>query len=297
MPINPFTVPGRWYRGNLHVHTTKSDGRMSPEEMVDWHIAHGYDFLSLTEHRFRLESAPYSREGLLLIPGIELDGRDPTSGIYHLVGLGVENSIRHNPGWSFQAAIDAIRAAGGLAVLAHPYWSGQTSTDLLTVEGAWGIEVFNGVCQKERGKGLSTVHWDELLAAGKRLWGLAVDDAHGHPPDGDLGWGWVMVKAEELSQEAILKALEAGAFYSTSGPEIHDLRLEDGVVTVRCSPVEHIYFVCDWALGDAVHAWDGSPLTEAGFQLRNEGETYLRVECVDYRGRCAWSQPFYLRGD
>jgi len=255
---------------------------MSPEEMVEWHVAHGYDFLSLTEHRMRLDPAPYDRDGLLLIPGIELDGHDPASGLYHLVGLGVESSVKHNSDLSLQAAIDTLRAAGGLAVLAHPYWSGQTSADLLSVERAWGIEVFNGVCQKERGKGLSAVHWDDLLAAGKRLWGLAVDDAHGYPPDGDLGWSWEMAKAQELSGEAILKALEAGAFYSSTGPEIHDLRLEDGVVTVRCSPAKHVHFVCDWALGGAVHAWNGPPLTEAYFQLRKEGETYVRVECIDH---------------
>jgi len=294
MTINPFTAPGHWYRGNLHTHTTQSDGRMSPQEMVDWHAIHGYGFLSLTEHRIRLDPTPYARDGLLLIPGIELDGHDPASGRYHLVGLGVKGSVKHDSDLGLQAAIDGLRAAEGLVVLAHPYWSGQTSAHLLKAEGAWGIEVFNGVCHKERGKGLSAVHWDDLLAAGKRLWGLAVDDAHGHPPDGDLGWGWVMVKAEELSQEAILRALEAGAFYSTTGPEIQDLRLEDGAVTIHCSPVEHIHFICDWALGGAVHAWDGPPLTEAHFQLRNEGETYLRVECIDHQGRCAWSQPIFL---
>ena len=294
MPINPFAAPGRWYRGNLHTHTTKSDGRMSPKQMVDWHATHGYDFLSLTEHRFLLDPSPYLREGLLLIPGIEVDGHDRLSGRYHLVGLGLHSPLKYKSDLSFQAAVDGLRAAGGLTVLAHPYWSGQTSADLLRVEGAWGIEVFNGVCHKERGRGLSTVHWDDLLAAGKSLWGLAVDDAHGHEPDGDLGWGWVMAKAQELSREAILRALLAGAFYSSTGPQIHDLRLEDGVVTVRCSPVDHINFICDWALGGAVHAWDGPPLSAPRFQLRNKGETYLRVECIDHAGGCAWSQPVYL---
>jgi hypothetical protein len=267
---------------------------MSPEQMVDWHLTHGYDFLSLTDHRIRLDPAPYARDGLLLIPGIELNGHDASGRRYHLVGLGVADSLRQVSGLSLQAAVDVLRDAGGLAVLAHPYWSGQTSVDLLEAEGACGIEVFNGVCQKEQGKGLASVHWDDLLSAGKRLWGLAVDDAHGHPPDGDLGWGWVMVKAAELSQEPILQALDWGAFYSSTGPEIHDLCLEDGVVTVSCSPVEHIHFVCDWALGGVVHAWDGPLLTEAQFQLRDRGETYLRVECIGREGRRAWSQPIFL---
>lgn len=294
MIIDPFIAPGRWYRGNLHTHTTQSDGQMTPEEMVEWHIAHGYDFLSFTEHRLRLDPTPYAQDGLLLIPGIELHGLDRTGSRYHIVGLGVRDSAKYVSGLSLQGAVDLLRAAGGLVVLAHPYWSGQTSADLLDVEGACGVEIFNGVCEKGRGKGLSSVHWDDLLAAGRRLWGLAVDDAHGHAPDGDLGWGWVMIKAPEPSQEAILSALAGGAFYSTTGPEIHGLRLENGVVTVRCSPVEHIHFVCDWALGGAVHAWEDPPLTEAHFQLGGRGETYVRVECVDRQGRRAWSQPIFL---
>ena len=78
MIIDPFTAQGRWFRGNLHTHTTESDGGMTPEEMVGWHVTHGYDFLSLTEHRLRLDPTPYARDSLLLIPGIELHGVDHT---------------------------------------------------------------------------------------------------------------------------------------------------------------------------------------------------------------------------
>lgn len=296
MSIDPFSLPGQWYKGNLHTHTTQSDGRMSPEEMVDWHLTHGYHFLALTDHRIRVDPAPYRRDGLLLLPGVELNGNDPGGGRHHVVGLGVDESVRCESSSSLQATVDAVHAAGGLAVLAHPYWTGQMSADLLKIEGAWGVEVYNGVCEKDQGKGLSTVHWDDMLAAGRRLWGLAVDDAHGFPPDDDLGRGWVMVKAEELSLEVILEALKAGAFYSTSGPEIHGVWLENGVATVRCSPVERIHFTCDWALGGVTHAWDGPPLTEARFELRHRGETYLRIECVDYQDRRAWSQPIFLEG-
>jgi hypothetical protein len=233
---------------------------------------------------------------LLLVPGIELNGHDTNGRPYHLVGLGIATSVSCADGLSLQGAIDGVRAAGGLAVLAHPYWTGQTLADLLQADGASGIEVFNGVCEKEQGKGLASVHWDDLLAAGKRLWGFAVDDAHGHSPDGDLGWGWVMVKASRLNQETILEALTKGAFYSSSGPAIHDISLKQEAVTVCCSPVERVHFICDAALGGVVHSWGGPPLTEARFRLRSRGETYLRIELVDPRGRRAWSQPIFLGG-
>ena len=39
----------RWYKGNLHAHTTVSDGRMTPEECIALYQSKGYDFLALTE--------------------------------------------------------------------------------------------------------------------------------------------------------------------------------------------------------------------------------------------------------
>lgn len=40
----------RWYRGNLHLHTLRSDGRAFPEEAILLYRKLGYDFLALTDH-------------------------------------------------------------------------------------------------------------------------------------------------------------------------------------------------------------------------------------------------------
>ena len=47
---NPFESDGEWLKGNLHTHTTLSDGRLSPQERVTAYEARGYDFLALTDH-------------------------------------------------------------------------------------------------------------------------------------------------------------------------------------------------------------------------------------------------------
>ena len=54
-----------FYRGNTHCHTTRSDGRRSPEEVIALYREAGYDFLALTDHR-RL-SAPTHLEGCMLL--------------------------------------------------------------------------------------------------------------------------------------------------------------------------------------------------------------------------------------
>lgn len=193
-----------------------------------------------------------------------------------------------------QETVNRLRVAGGLVCLAHPYWSGQMSKDMLALEGCFGLEVWNGSCEVVDGKGLSTVHWDDLLAAGCRLWGLAVDDAHWQPdgPD-DAGLGWVWVKATVLTQEAILHALEQGYFYASSGPQIHDLQLEGGQARVRCSPAVAVDFIGDGPLSHRVAAPPGKTLTEASHRL-NPFQRYVRVACQGNQGCWAWSNPIFL---
>jgi hypothetical protein len=43
-------APPRWFRGNTHTHTLWSDGDGAPDEVVDWYVSHGYDFLVLSDH-------------------------------------------------------------------------------------------------------------------------------------------------------------------------------------------------------------------------------------------------------
>ena len=40
----------KWFKGNLHTHTTESDGKLSPEECYALYKSKGYDFLARTDH-------------------------------------------------------------------------------------------------------------------------------------------------------------------------------------------------------------------------------------------------------
>ena len=46
----PFDKPGQWWRGNLHTHSTVSDGKRPPEYVIAAYRDEGYDFISLTDH-------------------------------------------------------------------------------------------------------------------------------------------------------------------------------------------------------------------------------------------------------
>ena len=122
------------YRANFHLHTTRSDGRRTPEEAAKLYKSMGYDILAITDHRKVTEINP--PEGLLLMPGIELDFMLKTQAV-HLLGIGVSGRIIHRwqPMGTPQQAIDDIRACGGRAILAHPAWSLNTPETMANLTG------------------------------------------------------------------------------------------------------------------------------------------------------------------
>jgi len=289
--LPPFGQPGQWLKGNLHTHTTQSDGKLTPAENVKWHAEHGYHFATITDHnrvtdpRRWVPAAP-----IPVISSVEVTARRGEVE-YHILSLGVDDmpAPRNSDP---QVVIDAVNAAGGVAIVAHPYWHDLTFDDLLALHGHIAIEIFNTGCQFDSSKALSVVHWDGVLRRGQRVFGVATDDSHFAYPD--YGGGWIWLRAEQADRASIVAALRAGAFYASTGPEIHDVQLDGRQVTVHCSPAFSILVIGDYyhcPMG--VHAWDGNLLTEATFTLDPEQE-YLRVEVIDVDHHSAWTNAHFV---
>ena len=90
---NPFAVPGRWFKGSLHIHSSASDGDLTPDEIIGWYRKRGYHFLALTDHGV-WSKAQSLGDDFITLSGIEVKQFDPLSGEYHLVGLGL-SVVRH----------------------------------------------------------------------------------------------------------------------------------------------------------------------------------------------------------
>ena len=292
---DPFRRPGDFFKGNLHLHTTNSDGELTPQQAVDHYREAGYDFLAITDHRRLTPFDELSTDGIIMLTGEELhQGKGELGQLHHIVAIGMEDHIDIPPTEDLQEALDYIAPRSRFAFIAHPYWTSLTYQDMLDRTGFIGIEVFNFTCECGIGRGDSGSHWDELLARGQRLLGLAVDDAHCHYPD-SLG-GWIMVKATERTADAILDAILAGSFYASSGPTIEDVTLEEGQVTVRCSPCQAVHVICPTAgCGTTTRRLerDGGPYTEVTLPLKADWNP-IRIECVDDRGRKAWTNPVWF---
>jgi len=290
---NPFDAPGEWLKGNLHTHTTLSDGDVSPQARASQYEARGYDFLALTDHDRLADVDSISTDRLILIPGIEIVCSNPTGGpAHHIVGLDLPADFQTPHTYDVQTVVSAINDAGGKAIISHPYWCGQSIKDLEVVAGTIGIEVFNTSCLRGIGRGTSSVHWDELLAQGKEVLGFAVDDAHRETRDAFQGW--IVAKCEARSKDAVMDAIVRGRFYSSCGPTIEWLRVDGDRISVRTSPAAYISFICDDSRGGHVFNEDGWPVTEGEYALKGS-EVFLRVECTDQAGRTAWTNPIVFR--
>ena len=181
----------RWYKGNLHTHTVNSDGDSTPNEVASWYREHGYQFLVLSDHNHLTDIAGLNalhaaREKFLLIPGEEVTDRYAAKHI-HVNAYDLDTEVQAQHGASVAATIqnnvDAIRAAKGMPSVNHPnfHWS-ITAADLLQVKNLGLFEVYNGhpTVNNAGGGGFQSLDemWDALLSAGRRVYGIAVDDAH-----------------------------------------------------------------------------------------------------------------------
>ncbi|HIE52199.1 MAG TPA: hypothetical protein EYP85_10605 [Armatimonadetes bacterium] len=294
---NPFAIEGRWFKGNLHTHTTNSDGDRSPVQIVEHYRNQGYDFLFITDHNRVTEVRGLSSADFLVLPGAELSAKgDEARNGYHLVALNIGDTEGLSPDLEAQEVIDRVREKGGEVVVAHPYWSALTIHDLLRLEGYIGLEIYNTSCFYSIAKGHSLVYWDALLARGCRVWGIAADDVHWHFNDhrpNDACGGWIMVKAPALTVDNILAALRQGHFYASNGPTIEAIRMGEQSITAQASKSRSINFIADGSRGESFTSLDGRPLSWAEFTPAGK-EKYLRVECIRADGTAAWSNPLWL---
>jgi hypothetical protein len=292
MPVFRYQTTGPWLKGNAHVHSTASDGGRTFAELAALYAEAGYDFLFRTDHWVASDvSADPAEYPLLWLDGIELDGVDHGGSHYHVVGLGAFTGL--SPEMGLVAAMEALRAQGGLLILAHPAWMGNSQDEVLRW-GFHGVEIYNHVCQWLNGKGDGAVYWNMALDRFPETLGLAVDDAHIRPEHPGWNGGWIMVNAPELSREALFQAIRAGRFYSSCGPEFQSIEWDGTQVTVQTSPVQFVRLVGPRWLGKRLGSFEGELLTEAAFEVPDWPYVYLEIE--DAQGRRAWTNPLFTEG-
>jgi hypothetical protein len=295
---NPYRAPGRWWKVAIHMHTMNSDGHRSPRSAVATYRRLGCHAIAITDHD-KLTRVLGHLGRPLLIPALEVSGPVAPHVLY--LGAREPNGNIRLGAQKLQNVIRAVNRLGGLAVIAHPSWSGLADADLLPLKGYVGIEIYNNVCDDLNGRGLSVEKWDHLLERGRRVWGLAVDDAHFDKDGlrGGPGHAWIMVKAPRLTVRTVLDAVRRGSFYATRGPRIYSVTSAPGRLRIKTSPADRVHLVAaGCGSGGTRFARENGNHTRWAFEfLKNQWNVtgYARFEVVDSRGRMAWSNPLFVR--
>lgn len=246
-------------KGDLHSHSYYSDGidglAMTPADYRE----EGFDFFALTDHN-RLfpseECAALYRDiplGIHMMLGEEI--HPPVSSI-HIVGIGETESVAnfyiHHPE-EYEAvldeleptftnlpaehrrraamvkwACDAIRKAGGIAILPHPFWRpnrynyAKVFLDFLFDEHLFdALEVIGGIAAAAvncpaKFNNMQVALWQEQASKGNALPVVGSSDSHNHDfSKGGFGRNFTMVFAKDNTTEAILEAIRNG--YSVAG--------------------------------------------------------------------------------
>lgn len=303
-----FIIKRKMLKIALHEHTTRSDGALSPEEMIRLFRKNGYDAVALTDHRYYNYENFAPDVQMTIIPGMEFDDTIESGHgfrCFHTVcigtseknGNGFKQDERLESGKAkcqeeYQSYLDDIHAKNNLTIHCHPMWSGTPARYFEKLESNIAMEIWNSGCAMENDMDTDAAYWDELLGAGKRIWGVATDDAHN---ESQCCKGYVMVNAEN-DLDSILESLKNGAFYSSCGPEIYDFYIEDGKAVIECSPAAKIRFHSDMHSTKITRSEDGS-LTRAELDLNGGWEgsyDYIRATVIDHDGRYAWTNPIFI---
>ena len=329
---------GQFYKANLHVHTNISDGKLSPEEIKSAYVEKGYSIVAFTDHDVFVPQNDLASEGFLPLNAVEIyynDGwpgpfqysrsahfnlyaKDPNATVCPVateryVGIGnskqyITDEVRALPEYKRHYSIDGMKdmirkanEAGFLVCYNHPGWSLHDYTDYAGLKGLWGIEVFN--TGGANGYPDTDQPMVDLLRLSEYPFPVAADDAHSL--DSAFG-GWVMIKADRLAYESVMKALENGEFYASNGPEIQEITYDTEARTIHVHTSEaaliRLSSESRWyrlAKGSA-----DKPLKEATFSVGEYLDTtasiaypryapHLRVVIENFGGKKAWSKAFF----
>ena len=322
-----FTEKGNWYKGNLHSHTVNSDGKLTPKEAVELFRQHGYHFLCFSEHDVYTDyREEFDCEDFIIIPGLEAsavlfekEGSRIKKKVHHIHGiLGTKEMQekaelplyqhkevhavpkyygRWNGAEVAQQLADEMKKHGMITTYNHPIWSRVREEEFIHTKGLWALEIYNYNTVNESNTGYDETYWDVMLREGKKIFAFASDDNHNEGVFDDAFGGYIVVKADCLTHEELIKNMLDGNYYSSSGPEIYDWGIKDGIAYIECSSVYRIDFIVGNAINDGIsyvaQSYEDS-MTYGEYVLKGH-EEYIRVKCSDRYGKTAWSNPIFLK--
>ena len=323
-----------WYKGVVHAHANWGVPQLpttSPDVVVRWYREHNYNFVAITDLNYYTPpeglKALFDAPGrFLVVPGIEpsKDQVQPGDKIVDTIGIGINGPVDRPQGDTVLAVLESeakgIRRAGGLPIAAHPNLTyALTASNLLSSDQTSGprfFEIWNtepGMNNLGGGGRPSTEQiWDEVLSAGRVMYGTAVDDSHhfyefvssrqAGSPLSNPGRAWIQVRARELSVAALIEAMQRGDFYASTGVVLLSYEVSSSAIRIGLSDQTRDL---GWSLPGANPQLYRTDFIGKGGQVLKHDETlepsyqftgkelYVRAKITNSDGEVAWTQPVF----
>lgn len=323
---------GQFYKANLHSHSTVSDGTLSPAQMKDLYKSHGYSILCCTDHEIMVPHHELTDKDFLMLTGFELgfdeawkpDFLDARCCDICVIALSPDNITQpcfhrtkyHNPERNSEivfdqnepdfereynsdcinAAIKKCREKGFFVTYNHPAWSLEHYEDYIKYKGMNAMEICNYSSFIDGYDEYNGKAYDDFLRKNERIFCIASDDNHNRRDPNCRMWdsfgAFTMIKAEKLDYESVTDALIKGNFYSSQGPEIYALWLEDDKLHVECSPADKVTCTVNRRRCMSRYNEETGEITHAVFEIK-PSDGYFRVTITDKKGNKADSNAYF----
>lgn len=277
-----FQSKGKFYKANLHNHSTYSDGQNSVDEIKQIYQAHGYQIVAYTDHDVMINNSRLTDDHFLALTALEYEYNDKNYKVssydfvktYHFclyapradetyypqanpsyahIGNAktyIQNYVTGSAEHAFSfdlanALIEDAHAHGFLIAYNHPQWSINTFRDYEGLGQFDFMECANSGCFTE---GFVNDFTDsvfrEFLALGHRCFPTCTDDGHNNA---HYCKAWTMIKADRLDYDSVFASMKRGDLYASWGPEINEIAYDpkEGTIEISTSPVRYIGLVSE----------------------------------------------------
>lgn len=324
----------RYYKTALHVHTNVSDGFWTPEQLKACFKEHGFSCVAFSDHNLITDQSRLNDDDFLALTAYEMGFMKTDGGPYYKsVHINVLAKEPHhlwqaaNPPCLFKRSAEFLDEAeivnrdyectmedinafiaetnkhGFLCTYNHPCSNMMYTGEDMAMTGLWGIEVYNNDAYLCGYPNYCDEKFQRFLMQGERVFPIISDDCHSGKSFRNYG---MWVGAKELTYGAMIEALEKGDFYSTNGPEIYSLTLDEGhKLHVSCSEVmygsvqSHSNFMQAYPIRR-----DLAPTKELTFDLsrwfedsvktdEDKEKAFIRLVLIDAQGHRAYTRAYW----
>ncbi len=208
-----------------------------------------------------------------------------------------ENYIREYNGECISEMMKIGREQGFFVTYNHPTWSRETYAEYINYHHMHAMEMFNGGCIAAGYEDYNPRVYDDILASDKKIFCIGADDNHNYcdinARNRDSGVAFTMIKADSLDYNNVTEALLKGHFYSSEGPSIYELWIEDDSINIKCSDADRILCTYQNRKAKIVYAENGNAVTSASFKFDND-DGYVRITVIDKTGKCACTNAYFI---